>query len=219
MRIINFFTLFLITCSIFAQKDTLNKKFVKYTKKYEFQEGIYLNFEQFQFNEAIPKSRIVTDLDYNSYDFFENLFADEIIFIYDNLGVKKEIFIYNLWGFCHKGEIYIKHEDSFNKVQIIGNICHFIANKTVYNYDYYRHNSYYYDPHSVTNSSQEIKQYLIYLETGEVFEYYYKNLEIILMNDPILYDEYHNLSRRKRKKLKFVYIRKFNQNNPLYLPE
>ena len=39
------------------------------------------------------------------------------------------------------------------------------------------------------------------------------------MRDPELHDEYIGLRKRKKKQLKFFYIRKFNEQNPLYFPQ
>jgi hypothetical protein len=33
-----------------------------------------------------------------------------------------------------------------------------------------------------------------------------------------LHDEFASLSKKKRKQMKFMYIRKFNEKNPLYFP-
>jgi hypothetical protein len=38
------------------------------------------------------------------------------------------------------------------------------------------------------------------------------------MKDNELYDEYVQLSRRRKKELMFVYIRRYNEKNPLYIP-
>ena len=38
------------------------------------------------------------------------------------------------------------------------------------------------------------------------------------MKDPEVYDEFAHLSRGKKKDLLFVYIRKYNEKNPLYVP-
>jgi hypothetical protein len=38
------------------------------------------------------------------------------------------------------------------------------------------------------------------------------------MKDAKLYEEYMQLPRKKKKDLMFVYIRKFNEDNPLYIP-
>jgi DNA mismatch repair ATPase MutS len=64
----------------------------------------------------------------------------------------------------------------------------------------------------------ELKQYLIDFESGKVLEFDVDNTELLLMKDNKLYEEYVQLSRRKKKDLMFVYIRKFNENNPLYIP-
>ena len=64
----------------------------------------------------------------------------------------------------------------------------------------------------------ELRQYLIDFETGNVLEYDVENTELLLMKDTGLYEEYMNLPRKKRKDLMFVYIRKFNERNPLYIP-
>jgi hypothetical protein len=64
----------------------------------------------------------------------------------------------------------------------------------------------------------ELKQYLIEFESGKLLEFDVINTELLLMKDDKLYEEYVQLSRKKKKELMFVYIRKFNENNPLYLP-
>jgi DNA mismatch repair ATPase MutS len=67
-------------------------------------------------------------------------------------------------------------------------------------------------------SRNELKQYLIDFESGKVLEFDVDNTELLLMKDNKLYEEYVQLSRRKKKDLMFVYIRRFNENNPLYIP-
>jgi hypothetical protein len=64
----------------------------------------------------------------------------------------------------------------------------------------------------------ELKQYLIDFDSGKVLEFDVENTELLLMKDDKLYEEYVQLSRKKKKELMFVYVRKFNENNPLYIP-
>jgi len=52
-----------------------------------------------------------------------------------------------------------------------------------------------------------------------VLEYTTSNLEALFIKDPEIYDEYASLSKKKKNKLKFVYIRKFNEQNPLFFPD
>ncbi|MGC9341247.1 MAG: hypothetical protein ACP5E3_00955, partial [Bacteroidales bacterium] len=63
-----------------------------------------------------------------------------------------------------------------------------------------------------------MKQYLLDFETGKLLDYDFKSVEVLLMRDPELHSEYVELRKRKKKQLKFFYIRKFNERNPLYLP-
>jgi len=63
-----------------------------------------------------------------------------------------------------------------------------------------------------------VKQYIIDFESGKVLEFDISNTELLLMKDNQLYEEYVQLSNKKKKDLMFVYIRKFNEKNPLFLP-
>jgi hypothetical protein len=63
-----------------------------------------------------------------------------------------------------------------------------------------------------------VKQYLIDFESGKVLEFDVDNTELLLMKDSQLYEEYVQLSAKKKKELMFVYIRRFNEKNPLFIP-
>ena len=56
------------------------------------------------------------------------------------------------------------------------------------------------------------------LYCGKILEFNVENTELLLMKDNQLYEEYVQLSHKKKKDLMFVYIRKFNEKNPLYIP-
>lgn len=76
----------------------------------------------------------------------------------------------------------------------------------------------YYSPYNRNITSNELKQYLIDFESGKILEYDVSNAELLLMKDSELYEEYVRLPRKKKKDLMFVFIRKFNEKNPLYVP-
>ncbi|MDY0097654.1 MAG: hypothetical protein RBR81_00495 [Bacteroidales bacterium] len=84
--------------------------------------------------------------------------------------------------------------------------------------NYYSPYGSYYSPYRNNIARNEMKQYLIDFENGKILEYDVDNAEMLLMKDSELYEEYMRLPRKKRKELIFVYIRKFNEKNPLYLP-
>ena len=67
-------------------------------------------------------------------------------------------------------------------------------------------------------SSTEMRQFIIDFETGKILEYTVESVEVLIMKDTELYDEFMSLRKKKKKQLKFLYIRKYNERNPLYLP-
>jgi hypothetical protein len=156
------------------------------------------------------------------------------------MGVRQEVAKNAIWGYARNGVLYIQVQENFNRVTFVGNICHFVADITTMDSRYYNSPYGYYDPYyspygygnyySPYNSyyspynrqsnmtRTELKQYLIDFESGKVLEFDVANTELLLMKDDKLYEEYVQLSHSKKKDLMFVYIRKFNEKNPLYIP-
>jgi hypothetical protein len=214
---------------------------VKYTPDFRFQDGIYVNFEQVKANSPIPKAKLLTSTDYNDKDFFSNLLKSDKIYYYDAMGIRQEISRNTIWGYARNGVLYVQVQENFNRITFIGSICHFVADVTTvdsrysspygyggyydpYYYPYSYGNYYspygsYYSPYGRNYSTRnELKQYLIDFESGKVLEFNMESTELLLMKDNKLYEEYVQLPRKKKKDLMFVYIRKFNEENPLYIP-
>ena len=76
-----------------------------------------------------------------------------------------------------------------------------------------------YRTYPATYQNTEMRQYLLDFTTGNVLDYTDSSLEAILMQDPELHDEYMGLRKKKRKQMRFIYIRKFNERHPLYFPQ
>jgi hypothetical protein len=212
---------------------------VKYTPEFRFKDGIYLNFDQVKLNSPIPKAKLLTSIDYNDREFFKKILEMDKIYFYDNMGVRQEIVKNTIWGYSRNGVLYVQIQANFNRITFVGSICHFVADITTYNSRYYNspygyydpyyspygysnyYNPYdpYYSPYRQSNMGRnELKQYLIDFESGKVLEFDIENTELLLMKDNQLYEEYVQLSRKKKKELMFVYVRKFDEKNPLYIP-
>jgi hypothetical protein len=208
-----------------AQLDTSNM--VRYTTDFEFNDGIFLTFEQVRNNAPVPKSRLITEVDYYNKDYFIEVLSSKYIYFYDYYGNRQEVKSSDIWGFSRNGILYILMDSEFFRITIVGRICHFVATTTTYEnryYDPYYYNPYYYDSYyryrgyPNTYKTNEMRQYLLDFDSGEVYNYETKNLEILLMKDPELHDEYVQLRNKKKKQLRFLYLRKFNERNPLYIP-
>ncbi len=235
----------LITFSLIKAGGQVTDDKIRYTPDFKFKDGIYLNFDQVKANNPIPKAKLLTSTDYNDREFFKKLLSTGKIYFYDGMGIRKEIVTSSIWGYARNGVLYIQIQEKFNRITYVGNICHFVADILSYDpryygspysyydpyyspyssYGYYGYGGYYsrypygYNPYRSSNLARsEIKQYLIEFETGNIAEFDMKNTELMLMKDPELYEEYAQLPRRKKKDLMFVYIRKYNERNPLYIP-
>lgn len=201
----------------FSQADSI--KLVKYTPGFRFRDGLYLSHNQFVTNNPIPMKRIVSKYNKSGFDFFDKLLIEEKVYYYDQYGMRKTVEVDELWGFCRRGSVYINWGDDFNRIPVMGRACHFIATITVVE-DRYNNGNYGYGYYNVptTSSRTEIYQFLMDFNTGKVFEYTVDNVLIVLMADAELYDEFNALSKKKKKDMKFLYLRKFNEKHPLYIP-
>jgi len=212
--------------NLLAQADSV--KMIQYTPDFRFEDGIYLSFSQLKNNNPIPKSRLITEVDYSDRDFFENVLDNKYIYFYDQFGMRQEIRTEDIWGFSRNGVPFIAMDDGYYRITVIGTICHFVATVTTYDtryHDPYYYNPYYYNSYNryggyypSTYASSEMRQYILDFETGNLLEYDVGSLEVLLMKDPELHDEYSQLRRKKKRQLKFLYLRKFNERNPLYIP-
>ncbi|HEX3010091.1 MAG TPA: hypothetical protein VHO90_20990 [Bacteroidales bacterium] len=207
-----------------AASDSTKRPLVKYTPEFKYKEGVYLNFDQVKNNDPIPKYKIISTVDFNDPQFFDALANETVISFYDELGLRQEVSMRNVWGYCRGGMLYVRMRQSFNKINIIGNICHFVATITTQNNAYndpFYYNPYYYYRYSAMSpsySTSELRQFIMDYDTGKIYDYDVDNLEALFIKDPELHDEYMGLSKKKRQQLKFLYIRKFNERNPLLIP-
>jgi len=213
------YILILFLVSTFAGYSQTDSSLLhQYKLGFKFKEGIYANFQQYKQNSPISKAKIITNIDINRFDFFDVLLQNKTIKVYDNMGEVVEINSSKIWGFCNKSVVYINFNSEFNRIPVIGNISHYIANYTFTEYDPHTSG---YNPYQ-TNYPQtktELRQYLLDFNTGKIYDFTYKTVEILIMSDTELYDKYIDLSKRKQKKQKFIYIREFNKKHPIYFPK
>lgn len=211
------YLLFVLLSGALAQSDSVAE-----AADIEFNEGIYIVFEQVKLNTPLEKSRVITKVDYNDPDFFDQVLSIKELSFYDDKGMKQSVPVKSIWGYAKNGDLYVGINNQYCKVSYLGSICHFIVTnfRTVYEstYDpYYNSNPYYYPSAGIryANPKTELRQFLINFETGQVVDYTADNILALLAKDPQLYDEYAALKKKKREQLKFFYIRKFNQRNPV----
>ena len=209
--------IFIITFLAFlnlSAQDTLS--LVQYDRNYTFKDGVFLTFDDVLNNSPVPKSNILTDLDKNSADFYKLLMQENVVTIIQSKGQLKSYETSLFWGFAKKGKLYIYWEQNATLIPIVGSISHFIGVHEILDYPY-SHDPFGY--YSEPNRRYETVQYIVDFSNGLVYEFNIHNIDPIFSKDEELYLEWIDLRKRKKKKLIFVYMRTFNENNPLMLPK
>ncbi len=204
---------FLNIFSLYSQDST---NLVKYDRNYKFKDGLYITFDNVRNNSPVPISNIITSLDKSSNEFFENLILQEQITIIDGVGVKKEYSPENVWGFAKEGKLYIYIDLRVNLIPVIGEICHFVGTRIV---TYYPSSIDPFTYRGEPSTRVETRQFILDFSTGVFYDFTISNIEPIFAKDPDFYEEWVNLSNRKKKKLIFVYLRKYNDKHPLMMPK
>ncbi|MBI5218858.1 MAG: hypothetical protein HY958_08005 [Bacteroidia bacterium] len=206
----------LIYSSAFSQTG---QKMVEYTPDFKFKEGIFISFDQVKLNKPITKTRIVTKIGAGDFEYFVKVLSEENLTYFDDYGIQKIIKVNDIWGYCRKGMLFINWQGEFNRVPVIGGISYFAALVSVPGSRFPDPFDPFYPTVGTTDNRQEdMRQFLIDYETGQVLDFSYDNVAQLLKPDNELYEEYKALKKRKKKQLTFIYIRKFNEKHPVSFP-
>ena len=217
MKLYFIILLFFLSTILLAQDTELRR--VKYTPEYKFIEGLYLDFNQVISGKPLKKNRIITNVSKNDFAYYKKILSTPVIQYYDKYGIKQEINKTQLWGYSKKGILFIQKSGAFNRLSIIGKLCHFIAVVTVQHdivpQQYMGYNSMGFPS---TSKSDEMMQFILNFESGDIYNYSSNVVAELIKKDEELYQEFMDLRKRKRRQLAFYYMRKYNARNPLFLP-
>jgi hypothetical protein len=211
---------FLLSFVFFIGSASGQDNRLEYSKDFEFNEGLYLDFKNFIQNKPIPKSKIVTDMDRDDIDFMHQLTAQKTIKYIDTAGKEQSIEPEKLWGYSKNNGVFIYYAKAFNRVSLIGTLCHFTASILQYvsspGYGYGGMGGM--GMGSRTMVTQELKQFMIDTPSGNVYDFTQDNMVLIMQSDPALLDEFNALKKKEKRESLFLYLRKYNQRHPLYFP-
>lgn len=210
-RITTFLLLFFIIFNTIAQQTTDSTLF---DRNFRFNDGIFLSFNDVKSNSPIPKSNIITSVDKNLFNFYDLLFDQKNFTVIMLDGTEETFKPSQIWGYSSEGHLYINYNGYFSLVPVLGAICHFIATEEVFD----NYSGGYYDQYYSTGSHIQTFQAIIDFTTGQLNYFTTQNIEPIFARDTILYKEWSELSKNKKRKLIFVYLQKFNERNHVYLP-
>lgn len=199
-----------------CQIDTTGK--VRYSPAYLFKNGLFVSFNQVLLNNPMPFERVISGNKSNDNWLDLALKTDKIIYL-DDFGVQQTIKTSDVWGYCNSGSLFVNWNNEFYRIPYIGRISHYVATQTVRN-DYFADPYYgYYPGMNPAYETNKIIQNIIDFESGKSFPFTLETVQAFLMKDTKLFDEFNQLKKNKKKQMMFMYIRRFNDRNPLYLPE
>lgn len=184
----------------------------------EFNDGIYTNVEMVKNNRPIPSTWFETDMEVDDRNFYKNLMKSEELVFFDDNGVRTSMETKSIWGYAYKGDLYINVGGAFHKIDVFGRISHFVASRTTYApLDLLEgHRDIWYNkPVGITVRN---RKYLLDIEENKVWDFDLDGLERVLKDDPQLWDEYMALKNRKKEKMKYVFLRRYNEKYPLNFP-
>ncbi len=186
---------------------------VAYSRDYEFKEGLFLTSEKFKANAAILKSSIISVLPKDQIDFLTQVTEQKTIAYEDSAGVEQKIETSTIWGFYQNRTVFINFNNEFNRVNIIGTLSLF---STIVVQAPLR-NEPMGDMYAIEPSFTELRQFVFDTQTNKVFDFNAKNMEALLKNDAELYAQFMKLKKRQKGDSIFIYLRKYNEKQPLYL--
>ena len=191
---------------------------IKYSIDFRFNDGVFINFNHVTSNTAIPFKNIISPENYLDDNFIEKILSQDKIKLFID-GEKKEFLTKNIWGYAQHGVLYVQFSGQFYRVPSIGKISFFVANVEVeYQSQIDPWSSNYYNMYDRSYKTTELRKFLLDFKTGTLYEYSVQNVAKLIEPDTQLFNEFMKLKKRKRKQMAFIYIRRFNENNPLFFP-
>ncbi len=199
--------------ALFAQQ-----KKIQYDRDFVFREGVYLTFLDFVNNNPIPVSKIVFNSNKGDKDFLKYALDKPTFNYIDGLGKEVEYKTDEAWGYCSNSVIYINYGTDFNRVTIIGSICHFVATipTRVGVSDPFYYNQPFGNREQYTYVTEQL---IIDMESGKVLQFNVGNMEALLSRDEALSKEFAALKKKQKRDSIFIYLRKYNEKHPVFFPE
>ncbi len=204
-------------CSLSAVRG---QQMVEYSLDFQFEDGVYLGFQDFKANNPVPITHIISSHDIRLPNYMELVTDDDVITYFDGIGEQRSVATSDVWGYAHNGKAFIQHGDGFFRIPILGTIAHFTAAVTTY-----RMMS---DPMMMAGPGmmpysevpvQELRQFLLDMRTGKIMAYTEENALSLISTDAELVEQFGALKKKQRQQQLLMFIRRFNDRKPLYFPE
>lgn len=194
---------------VVAQHDTL---WVPYQAGMPLREGVYLDFRSFRLNTpSVALERITDDQGVPVTDLRASLSRLQYR---DGGGAVKRIRAQDLWGFCHRGVVYVAAGNGFYRIGLMGSLAHMVYEQSYRDWDPYLYGF------GTVNRTVLVQQ-VIDMETGRALPFNAAGLDAAIAHDPLLQEEFRSLPKKQRGRDEalFRFLRLYNERHPLLFPQ
>lgn len=196
-----------IKLNVLSQADS-----IMYSPGKGMEDAVYLTYADFRKNHGITKDQIVSSMDKSQLEFVGKImFAEKFSYTVNGAVVSTET--KKAWGYFQNNTLHVNYKGDFYRIPVFGSISYLVANVTVINPGFY-------DPRfgysTGSTTTKEIREFLINYYDGTLKEFSMTLAEELLARDKMLFEEYKKLGHRKQKEQVYRYIRKYNEQHPVY---
>lgn len=194
-----------VSLDLFAQ---IEEGQVLYHGGFDFKEGIYRTFEEFRNNAPYFEAKKITNKQgHNVADLYQ---SENKLYYPADSGSYELIDDTKIWGYCHRDAVHVRMSGGFDRIVVIGALCHFMGTITYYTNDPF---TYY------GNQRQTVpQQYVLDMESGGIYEFTTENMSALLDRDPVLLEQFEDLPKKQKKNSLFLFLRRYNERHALFFP-
>jgi len=192
---------------------------------FRFKDGIYKNFDQVLRNEPVPKASLLIAEDFTDAEFYRRILKSKQIIYSTAEGKQEYIDNRKVWGFASDGILYVHWKGYYSPLYMLGTIsCFFLHDSQFEIYESIISENYGNEMELTAGDGKlvvryrDLKKYLLDFRTGKIMKLNVRNLSRLLKNEPEIFSEYRQLPQYRKRSRIFLYIRNYNEKNPLSLP-
>lgn len=175
-------------------------------------DGVYLTYWDFRHNNPVLKENIEFGKNKEQLDYVGKALEQEKL-NYKLNGNALSINSKEVWGYVQNGTFYVNYQSKFYRIPVFGAISFLVAMVEVKQSGFYDPRFGGYTGGMVTTEQRE---FVMNFYEGKLTELRQNEVELLLSRDKALYEEFSKLSNRKQKEQLYRYIRRYNENNPVY---
>ncbi len=199
-------TAMVVSGSCSAQSDTLGR----YSPGFKFKDGVYLAFEDFKSN--CPAIRLKDMRDSQGNEIMDIDEAQELYYMEDDTLRFLDPKI--IFGYSDQGKVSLGYEGTFNRLVVIGTLCHVVQREIVV--DYVRGGLYEFNSMPVRREVQ--REFILDMRTGEMSAFNPSNLDYHIADDSAIASGYAEQSQKQRRAMLYSTLHSYNRAHPVYFP-